>query len=678
MLDYSEQWPVSKKQLRSLPGHRKPRFTKNAKAAITASSHSIEGESGTVNILQLCVWNRTDRIFSTYIVNDGTWCGKDISYVYADKRWSEASLDYNMNNVARLWQYRKEGVVYIPKESSRQIAEYFSDSTTEPLLLIESEMRRHRTMRYRRSTEYRRTRAARIAEQRKPLPHDFMRWINNHLFKEERYIIYRRQKNTITGRCSCCQSEVSIPAKKGMKHGTAVKCPSCRKKTKLYAEGRSSRGVIAAGDYAIVANRIDEGLLLRCIYVSREIDIATAQRRDRWCSEQALYVVGVREDISLERFIDQHTKEEYWDKAKGESMCHTPYFRAGKLYTANLHYELRGTPWRYSALEELPNAIERLSGTDISGYLSMSVSEPIVERLMRVGLYSLVLADGQCYYPTAIRSTLSSIMHTGEKKLHRALGVQRADIPILRRLNIRREELEIYQLLCSRNPEQIIRYMRTHRVGSRTAKAILEYISGVQLERLLYEYAPQQQAKFPQQNISIAHVVNDYYDYLRQCAELRRDMSDTSNLWPADLNKRHTELSAQITRNKSFIEDKAVRHRWKTEHRKYEYKSDGFAVIMPRNASEIIMEGKLMRHCVATYVGKVARGETTILFVRSLADPSKPLATAEVCDGQTRQIRSQRNQTPPAEVMRFWEKYKERILIPLSEVKKGRRINESA
>lgn len=669
MLSYTERWPVSKKQLRTLPEHRAPKFTKTAKAAITASQHTLEAEYGDVSILQLCVWNRTERLFTIYIANDGVWCGKDITYVHADKRWSQADLDYNMGRVAKLWRYRNEGVTHIPKESGRQIAEYFDDSTTAPLLLIEREMRRHRTARYNHNTEYRRNRAARIAAQRKPLPYDFERWTNNHLFINERYIIYHREKKTILGRCSCCQSAVSIPAKKGMKHGTVVKCPACGKKAKLYAEGRSSRGVIAAGDYAIVANRIDEGLLLRCIYVSREIDITTAQRRDRYHPEMALYVVGIREDISIEKYTNWQTKEEYWDKAKEASMCHTPYFRAGKLYTANLHYELRGTPWKYSALEEMPNAVERLSGADISSYLDMSTSEPMVERLMRVGLYRLVLNGNEFYYPATAISTLHHYIQTGEKKLHRALGVRRADIPILRRLNITREELEVYRHLHSKDPEKLIRYMREKKVGARTTKALLESISTAQLERLLYVYAPEQQAKFPQQNASIAHIVQDYLDYLHQCAELRRDMTDTSNLWPVDLNKRHAELSAQIKRNKSVIEDKAVRHRWKTEHRSYEYKSDGFAVVMPRNASEIITEGKLMCHCVATYAARVARGETTILFVRSLDNLSKPLATAEVCDGRTRQIRARGNRTPPDEVMRFWQEYEERVLKPLNEAK---------
>lgn len=124
-------------------------------------------------------------------------------------------------------------------------------------------------------------------------------------------------------------------------------------------------------------------------------------------------------------------------------------------------------------------------------------------------------------------------------------------------------------------------------------------------------------------------------------------------------------MSGLRSENKTVIQDKAVRHRWKTEHRNYEHTPSGFTVLMPRNASEIINEGKAMCHCVATYADRVARGETTILFVRSTSDRNKPLVTAEVRNGVTIQIRARNNRAPDDAVMAFWADYEEKILRPL-------------
>ena len=72
-----------------------------------------------------------------------------------------------------------------------------------------------------------------------------------------------------------------------------------------------------------------------------------------------------------------------------------------------------------------------------------------------------------------------------------------------------------------------------------------------------------------------------------------------------------------------------------------------------------------MCHCVAGYADRAARGDTTILFIRSTADRRIPLATAEVIGGKVMQIRGYKNTEPPPEVMVFWDKYVEKVLKPM-------------
>lgn len=659
------RWDISKKLLLSLPQHDAPKKRNSAPLTITASSPRVETDDPR-RILVITVWRSTERLFTVYIDTYSLYGGRDITYIHTDRRWSEGDLGYNMNHTARMWNWKKPDSVYIPEKDGEVIGQYFSDYTTAPLVLIENELRSHRDARYQHRTETRRSTAQRIADQRKPLPHDFERWINNHLFADQRYITYTRQGNTIHGRCSHCQQYVTIPAKKGMKHHSEVKCPACGVKAQLYASGRSASGRIAMTAYAIVANRIDEGLLLRCVPVSQTIDLGFGERTYTVQSEIALYVVGIKGDISLEWLYNNTAREYYWDKAREPSMMHTPYFKCGLLYTANLYRELRGTVWQHSALELLSKALPSVGEQTISSYLDLARRDPFVERLMRVGLYNLAVHKSTYYNYSRVYST-QSVLDTTQKKLHRALGVQRADMPLLRRLNVDEDELRLYRRIRDRtqHPERLIKHLRSIRITPQSLDGIIDRIGAQHIERLLYTYVPAQMTESPEIYTGAHTVINDYRDYLAQCTELNRDLDDTSNLWPSDLHKRHTELSQLITRKKAMIQDKAVRHRWKTEHRDYEYTSSGFTVLMPRNASEIINEGKVMCHCVATYADRVARGETTILFVRSTADRSKPLATAEVHNGVTRQIRGKKNSTPDAALMAFWEEYERNILKPL-------------
>lgn len=669
-LEPQERWIVTKKHLSALPEHEKPRFAKKSIFALTASRHTIEIGEDSPDILKLCIWTRDELLLSVYIDANALWGGRDITYVHTESRWSKGDICRNMAHIPHGYEYRRSGVLHIPEPSRAVIASYFDDSTTAPLELIEKELQRHRSARYQHRTDARLQRAARIAAQRKPLPHDFDRWINNHLFEDERYIIYHRVGKNIIGRCSHCGNDVTIRAVKGMKHGYQLKCPSCGKKVSLYAGGRSSRNVICAGRYAIVANRIDEGLLLRCIYVRREIDINTAARKDKHYAERALYVVGTKEDVSLELINDYKGGKEYWDKARVASMCHTPYFRTGMLYTANLHNELRGTIWQYSALELLPHAVDVVDGRDISNYLEAATKDKMVERLMRVGLYRLACHSERYYGSRYYLSGARDFVDANEPKLHRALGVRRCDLKVLRRLNVDKDELKLYRMLInsSDDPEKFMLSVRKNNLMSThngAVQAVIRKMGVVAAERLVYSYAPAQCKLHPDVYPNMRSAVSDYRDYIGQCSELNRDMNDTSNMWPADLHKRHEDLTKLIRRRKSATEDKAINRRWKKEHRDYEYSASGFRVIMPRNGSEIIAEGKKMCHCVATYTARVAKGDTTILFVRAVDDPDTPLATAEVCDGRTLQIRAKNNRTPSDEVMAFWNEYEKNVLKPL-------------
>ena len=53
----------------------------------------------------------------------------------------------------------------------------------------------------------------------------------------------------------------------------------------------------------------------------------------------------------------------------------------------------------------------------------------------------------------------------------------------------------------------------------------------------------------------------------------------------------------------------------------------------PMNAEEIRNEGTELCHCVGSYCGAVAKGGTTILFLRKVSDLESPLMTMEVRDG---------------------------------------------
>ena len=69
-----------------------------------------------------------------------------------------------------------------------------------------------------------------------------------------------------------------------------------------------------------------------------------------------------------------------------------------------------------------------------------------------------------------------------------------------------------------------------------------------------------------------------------------------------------------------------------------------------------------MHHCVATYIDQVAKGETTILFLRKKQDPETPFYTMEVNNGVMIQCRAKYNGDMTEEVKEFVELFKRKKL----------------
>ena len=77
-----------------------------------------------------------------------------------------------------------------------------------------------------------------------------------------------------------------------------------------------------------------------------------------------------------------------------------------------------------------------------------------------------------------------------------------------------------------------------------------------------------------------------------------------------------------------------IRKRFRKLKKKYLYESGGYIIRPAASASEIVMEGRTLHHCVGgdTYLRKHASGRSTILFMRFSDEPNIPYITVEISD----------------------------------------------
>ena len=93
-----------------------------------------------------------------------------------------------------------------------------------------------------------------------------------------------------------------------------------------------------------------------------------------------------------------------------------------------------------------------------------------------------------------------------------------------------------------------------------------------------------------------------------------------------------------------------------------DFEANGMKIVYPASSDEIVAEGNALRHCVASYVDKVAAHKTMILFLRRCEDVDKPFFTVEVQHRKVVQVRGNCNAAPTPEVRKFMDVWERRVL----------------
>ena len=152
--------------------------------------------------------------------------------------------------------------------------------------------------------------------------------------------------------------------------------------------------------------------------------------------------------------------------------------------------------------------------------------------------------------------------------------------------------------------------------------------------------------------------ISDYGDYLEAVLLLGMRL-DKKTLYPADFAMAHDEAIDEAERQKPTIEVENFT-RFQKEITGME---DPFILgtLMIRPAAtpqELRDESQALNHCVRTYIDRVSRGTTSILFIRKTEEPNVPYFTLELNpNGRVVQCRGDHNCGYPEEVKQFIDKW---------------------
>lgn len=487
-----------------------------------------------------------------------------------------------------------------------------------------------------------------------PLPEGFEKWVDENGTGPSNFLFYRKKGKQTEVYCTHCektwktdQKMVHTTGKPGDcgYHPEKYFCMRCGEHLPAKAWGKQK--YLRTDDNIVLAQRAGEYIAFRKFHVTRRFRREGEGLLERWncgtntCetfrvlanpySFQSMASYEKRTVEPIGRYMWAETFEGgNWNGYYSRST--QPYLIGrGILYMKNIVEVLENTGVKKIVAElflshreeNMQYALQRAAK---KGYIEYLIKAGL-KRLAREAAYNTTKFDGK-----------------GAKDLKTLLGVNGQQLYTLKKLDGDGYMIDALKYIEKHNEkidDETLAFITSNKVTVRDLE--LER-TGMTLQRMI-NYLRKQSAR---EKRSFAGTNNLYKDYLKMAADRGMDLTDEIICHTPRLREMHDryleeknakEYAAERLRvNKKFPE---IKKSFEENQEHFGYQKAGLKIFVPRDAADIKREGKLQHHCVGasdTYMERMDKRETFILFLRRAEAPETPYYTLEVeYDGKIRQ-----------------------------------------
>lgn len=565
-----------------------------------------------------------------------------------ENKWSTSTLD---NLLDWGWQRQPTTIMMADEKSRICGVDFFKNGETDTISALDEFQKNTRKDKLEKSHNAIKMQTDAIMAQIKEIPKDIDKWINEVPLLSSRYIYYKRDKKIINGYCTSCKSDVQVI---GAYHNADGQCPKCKSKIIFKAIGKSkniqdesSMAIIEKGD-----GKLDGAIIVRCFILYKDYRGNYRKPVIRYY-EEARYVIKNKTVFMFEWksvYRAGGYKPVSWHRLKGSRIIRN-YF----LYTNGLELLLSDSPWKYSAIKEYATHAGRFN---VLAYLDTYLEYPAIEYLTKLSLFNIVNESLTIYGVGSHGVKLKG------KSIKEILGVEKCDITFLQKVNIKGSELKEYREAKKKGQrftEDILNWVRRHGTNYGRFQDVSNYTT---MERAMNYLEKQVNTKR-----HMSDIILDWVDYLRAAKELKYDIESDYVLFPKDLKISHDRVMDIAKKKKNEHHNAAIQNFEEKLNDLYRYETKKYVIRAPKNIDEIINEGSRLKHCVATYISRIANRETSILFVREKDAPDEPFYTMEIKKKEVVQIRGQGNCSMTPDVNKFIEDWKSKMLKNNSNTK---------
>lgn len=482
------------------------------------------------------------------------------------------------------------------------------------------------------------------------------RYFNQVATGNENFFMVPDREDKQKAICSRCGKHIVL-AKFKLSHKDRTTCPKCGADGEVVHAWRRAR--TQAKYYFTYFERAlydKEAIIARSFAVYRCICTDTGEIFDDYVPRE-YYLMRKGEAIHWTHECD-FWGHEWWSKRR--SLYSKDYVMELSGYQVCLGLDrlkplLKDSWLKYSQLD----AFIRLTGAeDAFRYIELYQKHPQLEHIMKMGLWNIIAEGLRCH-------SFRSIFNWKGKTPKDLFGVPigKGDMLALSALAVDMDTFHLALYLKKNSRFSLTDLAQKRKELERLSNfdtckrfdTLKGY--GVCAEETLKYILRQQQKKTRYQ--SIRGVLIDWMDYLKDCNELGLSLEDTAVLKPHDLQQAHQNIIAQLKIKADEELDKQMA-KLKEERKRYNFAAGGFIAKVAENSTELIVEGKVLHHCVGTYADKHAKGKSTIILIRRLEEPEVPFYTMELVGPEKRiiQVRGNHNCGMTQEVEAFVESYK--------------------
>ena len=622
----------------------------------------------------------TKKDFGTYWPR-GEWTRQRVEKDYGEVIWAEQSSSWDqmekeniLQDAADLERIKKFCKTEIPVYNEKCWWEYVYKYEKDIVVTARRD-RQHREY-VRRQEEL----ADRISHTKELPEKEILDRADRLCFHNQHYLYYKKHGCWVKIACSKCGGVTDARWKSGISYesqfqrlieepreGRYGTCPMCGASGKYKCQGKT-KGDYSKTIYLFLGQKYKEnGMVMRYVEVSKKwiLGFICGDKEPEMynaCEElsgieiaRAYWTPGKKIQIDYQKY-NSYTGKDFWDDC---NLCgRSPIFIHSGLILSETYEEMKGTMFQYSALREFAENVREINPID---YLECYNRTPQIEILVKLGMTDIVEKLVKCYY--------GIVADENARRPDQFLGIRKERVQQLIKKKGDTHLLEVMQMERRQGKNwtdtQIEHLAETGLSGAQVAMAT-RYMTLQKLLNRIEKYAGCEYGTgCYSASERIRHTAITYADYLSMRVNAGYDLSNSVYQQPRDLEAAHNKLVMESNKAKMdrHLEEVAerypeIRKSYKKLRNKYYYEDDRYIIRPARSAEEIVMEGRLLHHCVGgnTYLGKHNTGQTYILMLRFREEPDVPYITVEI-DAKNPKILQwygDKDRKPDKENMRKW------------------------